>query len=225
MKHKNGQIRNLHNRWYVSFGNGYYLKKDGEVLPWKNNVHDSKTYPLITHETMEQAQATLDKYNKSEPTLSEIKEKLSAAKELIGKKIKILKGHKKGQIGEIVSVYLELDKANVKGLALDSMEKNGYCIVLKTQKLRCPYSDDVFEVLPSISVKNHSGEEYFAEQRASYWQFGCARISKQMIKDCLNLLNTSYADGNRKAVKVTIGAADFDFDTLKKLVDADNNKA
>lgn len=63
-----------------------------------------------------------------------------------------------------------------------------------------------------------------AEQHDKYWQFGCAKISKQMIKDCLKLIDTNYTDGNRRVEKVTIGAADFDFDTLKKLVDADNNK-
>jgi ribosomal protein L18E len=89
----------------------------------------------------------------------------------------------------------------------------------------CLYDHDVFEVIESIIVKNHNGEEYFAQQRDKYWQFGCAKISKRLIADSLRLLQTEYLDTNRTINKVTIGAADFDMDTLKKLVDADNNKA
>lgn len=227
MKHKNGQVKDLGmNKWYVSFGNGFYLRKNGEVLEWDTNKHTSTTTDhLLMHETCEQAQATLDKYNKAEPALSEIKEKLSAAKKLIGKKIKILKGRLEGRVGEVLSVDLALDMSEVKGpLTIEFMEENGYAVLLKAQNFTCLYDNEVFKVLPNIGVKNHDGEEYFAEQHDKYWQFGCAKISKQMIKDSLTLIDTNYADGNREINKVTIGAADFDFETLKKLVDADNNK-
>ncbi len=234
MKHKNGQVRTIgDNQWYVSLGNSYYLKKDGEAFLWENDVHNSKTYPLIMHENREQAQATLDKYNKSESTISEVKEKLSAAKKLIGKKIKVLKGLREGLVGIVSSVALFFDESAAMDdnvcpgpLGLEFLEDNGYVIYLRLgeHNFRCLYDDGMFETVPSISIKNHSGEEYFAEQYDKYWQFGCAKISKSLIAESLTLMQTAYSDSNRAVSKITIGAADFDFETLKKLVDADNNK-
>lgn len=227
MKYKNGQVKTLgDNQWYVSFGHDHYLKKDGEAFEWKSGIHNASTRPLIMHETREQAQATLDKYNKLEPTLSEIKEKLSAAKKLIGKKIKVLTGRLKDEAGKVDSAYLCFDKDELKDapMGLKFLEENGYVIYLDTEEFDCLYDEGAFEIVPSISVKNHSGEEYFAEQYDKYWQFGCAKISKSLIADSLTLMQTAYSDSNRAVSKITIGAADFDFETLKKLVDADNNK-
>lgn len=235
MKYKNAKIDHISTRgcccWYIVVGNSKYLSKSGEVINWHEGHHViSNTDHLIMHPTREQAQATLDKYNKSEPTLAEIKQKLSAAKELIGKKIKVLRGVREGLVGEVLSVRLILNEDDYKDIAplgpLGSafFKGNGYLIHLVMEDFRCLYDEGVFGVVSSISVKNHSGEEYFAEQHDKYWQFGCAKISKKMIEDSLKLIDTNYADGNRKVDKITIGAADFDMDTLKKLVDADNNK-
>lgn len=231
MKHKNAKIKHLSPRgWYIHLGNDEYLSKDGRVIHWHNGECSiRKTDPLIMHETREQAQSTLDKYNK-EPTLSEIKEKLSAAKELIGKKIKILDGVSKGMIGKVLSIELfmpeiDMDKGPPPGeLGQKFLNDNGYIIYLEMEHLYCVYDSGVFEIVPSISVKNHSGEEYFGEQYDKHWQFGCAMISKKLIEDSLTLMQTTYIDNNRTIGKITIGAADFDLGTLKKLVDADNNK-
>lgn len=232
MKYKNALIAHLPPRgWYISVSHSQYLSKSGKTLHWHNdNCTIAKTDPLIMHETREQAQATLDKYNKSEPTLSEIKEKLSAAKKLIGKKIKVLKGDRKGLVGNILSVRLVLDESSVEHIPMLGplssafFKDNGYVIHLSMETFHCLYDDGMFEIVPSISVKNHSGQEYFAEQYDKYWQFGCAKISKSLIVDSLTLMQTTYSDNNRAIVKITIGAADFDFETLKKLVDADNNR-
>lgn len=231
MKHKNGQINHIPSRgWYIAVGASQYLSKSGEVINWYDGYHViSNTDHLIMHETREQAQETLDKYNK-EPTLAEIKEKLSAAKKLIGKKIKVLKGYREGLVGDVLSAKVFFDESDIGNNApfgpLGSVffRDNGYIIYLEMKDFNCVYDDGVFKVVSSISVKSHGGEEYFAEQHDKYWQFGRAKISKKMIKDSLNLIDTRYADGNREVIKVTIGAADFDMDTLKKLVDADNNK-
>lgn len=182
------------------------------------------------HPTREQAQATLDKYNSPEPTLSEIKQKLSAAKELIGKRIEVLAGLSKGMIGKVISVELYLPETDMGDemppgeIGQRFLKENGYIIYLEMDRFFCIYDGEVFKVVPNISVKNHSGVEYFAEQHDKYWQFGCAKIPKSLIKDSLTLMQTTYSDGNREIGKITIGAADFDMDTLKKLVDADNNK-
>ena len=53
---------------------------------------------------------------------------------------------------------------------------------------------------------------------------GNSAALKSLIVDSLTLMQTIYSDNNRAIVKITIGAADFDFETLKKLVDTDNSK-
>lgn len=233
MKYKNARIRYIARGWYITLGGYNYLSKSGEVINWFEGVNNIKnTDHLIMHQTREQAQASLDKYNNPEPTLAEIKEKLSKAKELIGKNIKVLKGNRTGLVGKVLDSEFYLDKTeaeNVIGplgpLGLRFLKENGYVIYLKMHYFRCIYDDGVFEVIQNISVKNHNGEEYFAQQLDKYWQFGCVIISKKLIADSLRLLQTEYLDTNRTINRVTIGAADFDLDTLQKLVDADYNKA
>lgn len=161
-----------------------------------------------------------------EVTLKEIKGKLEEAKKLVGKKIKSLKGRNAGLTGEVKSanLYLEVIEGVHGEYSKEFFAKNGYIITLDFGVSYALFNEGAFDLVNSIIVTNHQGVDFEGVQYGTYWTFGCADIPKSLIKASYDLLSSSYGPGNRQATKITIGAADFDLETLKKLVDADTNK-
>ncbi len=216
-KYPNAEVRNLDDEYYVGLdGISYYLV-DG-----KPNKDCTKGW----FKTRKEAQTALDNFMngpKQEITLSEIKSQLEEAKKLVGKTVK----HKEGSKGVVEEVSLCVDKDYAKKSSSSVYcfyEKYGYAIIVR-------YFDKTFpsvschseiEELRTISVKAHDGQTYTAESDGDCWKFGCARISKSLIKNALELFEKSTI-GNRQIQKITIGKCDFDRETLKSLVELENS--
>ena len=158
---------------------------------------------------------------KKQITLNEIKSQLLEAKKLIGKKVKRLAGRNSGDIYGVEDAILHLENPPRGPLHDKFFEENGYVISLTDKGSNTVFQVGTFEVIEEIVVENHSGESYTAKNKGDFWVFGCARIDKSLIKRAYELLDDkATTKGNRSATKVTIGAADFDLETLKKLVEA-----
>lgn len=96
--------------------------------------------------------------------------------------------------------------------------KKGYCIGVRTSgKDTLPIS--MCEEIKTISVIAHDGQTYTAESDGDCWKFACARISKTLIKQSLNLMNDKNFGGNRQIEKITIGKCDFTRETLQALAE------
>lgn len=161
---------------------------------------------------------------KKEITLSEIKSQYEEAKKLVGKKIKRLIGYNAGLIHNVDEVNLHLENPPKGELHNKFFAENGYVISLHERNMHevnSIFMEGAYQMIEEIVVKNHSGQPYTAKNEGDFWVFGCARIDKSLLKAAYNLLNDkATTKGNRSATKVTIGAADFDLETLKKLVEA-----
>jgi len=160
---------------------------------------------------------------KKEITLNEIKSQYEEAKKLLGKKIKRLIGYNAGSIHKVDEVNLHLENPPKGELHNKFFAENGYVISLHERNMHevnSVFMDAAFQVVEEITVTNHSGQSYIAKNEGDFWVFGCARIDKSLLKAAYDLLNDkATTKGNRSATKVTIGAADFDLETLKKLVE------
>lgn len=219
-KYPNAKVRRL------VFNGEYYISLDGELHYLVDGKPNKNCSTKGYFKTEKEAQAALDTFMngpKPEITLSEIKSQLEEAKKLIGKKVK----HKCGSKGVVKQVSLCLDEERVKNDSSSVYcfyEKHGYVIIVK-------YIDETFpsfschselEELKSVSVKAHDGRTYTAESDGDCWKFGCARISKLLIKEVCSFFDKTYA-GNREVQKITIGACDFDHKMLKSLVELENS--
>lgn len=206
-KYPNAEVRSLDDKYYVSLdGISYYLV-DG-----KPNKDCTEGW----FKTRKEAQTTLDNFMngpKQEITLSEIKSQYEEAKKLIGNKIK-------GLVVKDVSLHVELRLSSY--VCNEFFEKNGYVIKVSDGKgTAIPYTPDI-SIFKDVSVKAHDGQTYTAESDRDCWKFGCARISKSLIKNASELFEKSVT-GNRQIQKITIGACDFDRETLKSLVELENS--
>lgn len=210
--------------FYIYLGNSTYLV-DGEPSPnlegWK-----TKKGRYYHYQTKKEAQKALDQFmkpvKKKPNTLDEIKSQLEKAKQLIGKRIKVLVSGTNvvGNIALVKDVQLLLEKQNTwSDIAVKCFKQNGYVIVLTTDYGKTLFDPTCYELVKEVVVNNHLGQEYVAQDCGRFWKFGCAEISKQQIKDLYNIMSSKNYGGNRTVSKVTIGAADFSLDTLKALVD------
>lgn len=195
---------------------------DGKPSP---NLEGWKTKKGRYYQTKKEAQKALDQFmkpvKKKPITLAEIKSQIEKAKQLIGKRIKVLVSGTKGvgNIALVKDVQLLLEEQNTwSDIAVKCFKQNGYVIVLTTDCCKTLFDPTCYELVKEVVVKNHLGQEYIAQDCGRFWKFGCAEISKQQIKDLYNVMTDNYG-GNRTISKVTIGAADFSLDTLKALVD------
>lgn len=202
--------------WYVSLGDNEHYLAFGRV---------STTYYINKSD----AQTALDNFmNEKKPiTLDEIKSQLSEAKKLIGKTVRRTKGNEQNAKFKVESVVCTVDEFIESGpLSNDLFNKNGYLIRLRgkhddfeNKTIYAIYSDGYYEVVnEEVVVTNHRGEKYTAQNNGQTWKFGCAEISKSLVKELYETMSKTHT-GNRQASKVTIGAADFSLDTLKALVE------
>lgn len=197
----------------------YFIKlKESTLLLYDGTVglHDTRNPDNSYYRDREQAQKALDEFmnNEKQITLAEIKAKFEKAKKLIGKKIK-------DNNFIVQQVHLIVDDSGISSYLCDEfLEKNGFVIILSGEGKSVPYTSDV-KVYNIVTIKAHDGLEYEAEDDGKCWKFGCAEISKNLIKQAYQLMDTRFAYGNREVRKITIGACDFEFDTLKQLVELD----
>jgi len=201
--------------WYVKLGNGFYLKNDNTV-----GKHEAERPNFTYYKTKIAAQQALNKFMKDKPeiTLSEIKSQYEEAKKLIGKKVA---GPYISYKFTVKEVHLEIIYEPSSTLCNEFFEKNGYVIKVCGGCHIIPYTPDI-KIIESVSVVAHDSKTYIAVDDGECWQFGCAKISKSLIEESYELLDTIFSDGNRQITKITIGACDFDRATLKSLVDLQN---
>lgn len=208
---------NLYGGHYIRLDQGVFLKRDGSA--------DSHSYsdPSNTYfESGKIAQSALDKFMKDKPeiTLSEIKSQYEEAEKLLGKKF--LSAHD-GKTEICEKVFLAVKGGlNTSYLMDQEIEGKGYCIGITTAfRNTLPFS--MCKKIKLIEVVAHDGKTYIAEDDGKCWKFGCAKISKTLIKESYKLLDSLFSDGNRQITKVTIGACDFDQETLKSLIEQDKS--
>lgn len=163
----------------------------------------------------------------------DIQEFVKQAKQYIGKKVISTSGSNAGTSFEVKGVHVGFEEyPYITGLLTSQFfNKNGYFIWLIDK----PFLDvsnsfkgmlftpdqSYFKVVEQIFVTNHRGERYEAIDKGTVWKFGCASIDKELIKDSYNFLKKQEKyKGDRTIKKVTIGAADFDLETLEKLVNS-----
>lgn len=207
-----------------SHGTQYYvvLLKDGNNTKYLANGKPNEDCRNGWHNTHEQAQAALNKFMNEPPpiTLAEIKTQLQEAKKLINKRVRY-------SIGETMytekceKVFFALERAdNTSPLMEKEIDKKGYCIGVRTCA-RHTISLSMCEEVKTVTVTAHDGQKYSAESDGDCWKFGCAKISKSLVGDVMQLFEKSTV-GNRKLEKVTIGKCDFDYQILKELTELEN---
>ncbi len=209
--------------WYIrlvsEFGKrDQYLLKNLQVGP---HDHDNPSNTYFPSEAA--AKTALDNFMNETPeiTLKEIKLQLEEAKKLIGKNVRFSLGM--GTYREkCEKVFFALEEASNTSLLMEKeIKTKGYCIGVKTSgQHTLPLS--MCEEIKTISVVAHDGQTYTAESDGNCWKFGCARISKSLIREAYNLFLQS-STGNRQVEKITIGKCDFSRETLKALVELENN--
>lgn len=201
--------------WYVELKHSFYLKNDGSI-----SGHDHDKPNDTYYKTKTAAQKALDKFMKDKPeiTLSEIKSQYEEAEKLLGKKF--LSAHN-GKTEICEKVFLAVKGGlNTSYLMNKEIEEKGYCIGITTAfRNTLPFS--MCKKIKPIEVVAHNGKTYTAEDDGKCWKFGCATISKTLIKESYKLFDSLFSDGNRQIKKITIGACDFDLETLKSLIEQD----
>lgn len=200
--------------FFIKLKDNVFLLYDGSIGP-HSSINPNNTY----YKTRQEAQQALDNFMKEEKqiTLQEIKNLLTEAKKLIGKNVEELNSGRH----PVEKVELVVHECESSYYCDEFFKKHGYVIKVSSDGFSIPYTPDIKPFKKAVKVKAHDGVEYKAEDREKYWKFGCARISKQLIQKAYDLFDTKFADGNREVKKITIGACDFDFDTLKQLVELD----
>lgn len=201
-------------KYFIRLKECTYLLYDGTVGGHKSDNPNNTFY-----KNKEEAQQALDKFmeeKEKQITLQEIKDQYKQAKKLIGKKIK----NHDFIVQQVQLIVEDSDDSGSSYLCDQFLQKNGFVIILRGKGTAVPYTLDT-ETYSVVTIKAHDGLEYEAKNNEKCWKFGCAEISKQLIKKAFELMDTTFADGNRQVRKITIGACNFNFDTLKKLVEAD----
>lgn len=203
-----------------SYGTRYYVSLRGGIINpiYLVNGEPNEECTHGWHQTQEQAESALNNFmnETSEITLKEIKLQLEEAKKLVGKKIKNSYSNK---VQTCERVFFAVERgADTSVLMNEEINKNGYCIGVRTVE-RDTLPLFMCEEIKTISVVAHDGQTYTAESDGDCWKFGCARISKTLIKQSLNLMNDKTHGGNRQIEKITIGKCDFTRETLKALVE------
>lgn len=163
--------------------------------------------------------------------VKQIQHLLEQAKTYIGKKVISTAGSNKGISFVVKGVYIGFDCKGCGVLTTKTFNEQGYFIWLTDREnvnvvnyqygLAVIFTSDKssFKIVDQIFVTNHKGERYEAIDKGTVWKFGCASIDKELIKDSYNFLKKQEKyKGDRTIKKVTIGAADFDLETLEKLV-------
>lgn len=203
-------------KWYIALSKKdfqfEYLLRNLQVGP-----HDSNNPRNTYHPSKEAAQLSLDNFmnEKKSVTLDEIKSQLSEAKKLIGKKFS--NSHDQS-ICTCDRVFIALERGGETSPLMDKEIKEiGYSIGVKATGMGT-YPFSMCKPVSTVEVTNHHGEKYTAQDNSQTWKFGCAEISKSLVKELYETMSKTHT-GNRQASKVTIGAADFDVDTLKALVE------
>lgn len=214
---------------------GYYIVLSHSDNPIRGDtIYLVKNKPSIGncrdgwHKTYEQAKTALNNFMNETPeiTLKEIKLQFEKAKKLVGKKVKRLQGNFIGEIFKVAEVKLILEQENFpySDKALSFLRENGYVIFLSDLggHQRVVFDSGCFAVINEISVTAHDGQTYSAESDGDCWKFGCAKISKSLVREAVQLFEKSTV-GNRTIQKITIGKCDFTLETLKALVELENS--
>jgi len=207
---------------------GFYVVLNGKTylvdgVP-ASNLEGWQSQKGRYYETQEQAQQALDSFMYEKPvvTLDKVKSELAKAKKLIGKHIKVLISGigVTGNVTVVKGAEILLEKENNwSAIAQKTLDENGYIVVLVTEHGATLFDPNCYKLVKKVAVVNHQGQEYTAQDCGSFWKFGCAKISKQLIRDLYNVMSSKNYQGNRSVTKVTIGAADFSLDTLKDLME------
>ena len=220
----NGKLYYIHLYSLNNKLHNIYLTNTGEELDWQTSeLSVLEKEKLVYFKTKKLAQEALDKVNitrmKKQPkkkpiTLTEIKSQFAEAKKLIGKRVIHKDGKTKFKVSE-VKLYLE-NAPNTSSSSTTFYGIYGYVIQVGGDGFATPFQE--VSENKEIIIRNHSGASYTAVNEGDFWVFGCAKIDKSLIRAAHELLEKNVA-GNRTASKVTIGAADFDKETLKRLVE------
>jgi hypothetical protein len=207
-KYPNAKVKDFDLVFYVSLLHDHYLV-NGKV-----SRHCTKDG---YYETYQEAQTALNNFmnETSEITLKEIKLQLEEAKKLVGTKIK---NSYSNRVETCERVFLTVERGHDTSMLMnEQIDKKGYCIGVRTSgRDTLPLS--MCKEIKTVSVIAHDGQTYTAESDGNCWKFGCAKISKCLIKEAYNLFEKSVT-GNRQVEKITIGKCDFTRETLKALVE------
>lgn len=204
---------------FFSYGRRYYVTLDDKPYgsTYLVNGQPNTDCTLGWHETYEQAENALKKFMNPKPeiTLAEIKSHYAEAQKLIGKTVKCETPF------EVATVTLEVEHCASSMLCDRFFKANGYVIKLASSNggWVIPYTPDL-KSSNAVEVFAHDGQKYTAESDGDCWKFGCAKISKSLVREACQLFEKSTV-GNRKLEKITIGKCDFDYEILKQLTELD----
>lgn len=162
-----------------------------------------------------------------------MEEKVNYAKSFIGKRIKSRFNTKLYGLVDRVEVHLNSDiiANNTTQQAIDffnkEFNKSGFVITLRGnwdggQSILYAISDDDVQLAPPNTVKING---YESEDKGDYFQFGCAKISKDLLKIAESLMLTTFEDDNRKVESVKIGAGEFTLKDIQTLLSQSYERA
>jgi hypothetical protein len=161
----------------------------------------------------------------SKVKIDTIEEQIKYAKTWIGKKVQSARDPNRYGIVESYSVKTTIDGLNNEsGCYSKIIDLQGAVVVLEGKwnagdgmsKIVHPLYPIVEYTKPIVKING-----YHAIDKGDYFEFGCAKISKTMLKRAYDFLKdtNNWADcGNRKTVSVKIGAGDFTLEDLKNLL-------
>lgn len=161
------------------------------------------------------------------PKAESIDSRVALAKTFIGKKLTLFSDKNVWAEAKTVEVLFDNKKIvnavpELKARFKKHLDLHGNVVVLMgeysdgSDMVRCVDSNaDMSLYVEKVRINGFDAEEF-----KTYYKFGCAKISKRMLRDVRDFLFNWEAPSkisNRKLESVKIGAGDFTFETLNKL--------
>lgn len=164
----------------------------------------------------------LERVSKAAEKEFSFEEQLKAAKALIGQRIKSTSGNGTGVVKSVKVTDEPMGGVDAVGRGFEILKKQSFVLYLMGEwsngaKMTCGFHPELY---PAEIVKSVKVNGYESVDKGDHYEFGCAKISKELLISAKNLIEQSGKDkkGNRKIPAITIGAGVFTLDTLNQLV-------
>lgn len=167
------------------------------------------------------------------PKAESIDSRVALAKTYIGKNIlSAYDPSKNGIVKDFRVIFKISEVENPAQAFVDRFESHlalhGSVVILTGDWSDAAFGEIAFPIdsqtTPKLYVPKVRVNGFDAEEFKTYYKFGCAKISKKMLRDTRDFLSTQRAKDNdnratcnREVQSVKIGAGDFTLETLNKL--------
>lgn len=158
----------------------------------------------------------------SNTEIIKIDEQINIAKSLVGKYIKSIAGNGIGRV-ERYEIFSELDRESqfnstwYQGSNLnESLKVHGVFVALvgiwsSGKSMLFPIPDY------PVTTKTCEINGYLGVDKGDHYEWGCAKVDKDLLRSAKLLLETSKGTGNRSVTSIKIGKGDFNLKNINLL--------